>query len=81
MLFVELWAEYAFSVSKAGYMAWVPPRAQDGDVFCLFEGCDVPFLLRGVDGEEAFYLVGEAYLYGLAPKEGLRSSKTLIHII
>jgi hypothetical protein len=80
MPFVKLWAEYAFSVSKAGYMAWVPPEAKEGDVFCLFEDCDVPFLLRGVEGEDAFYLVGEAYLFGFAPEESRRSSQ-LIHII
>jgi hypothetical protein len=81
MLFVEVWAEYAFSVSKEGYMAWVPPRAKDGDVFCLFEGCDVPFLLRRANGQGGYYLVGEAYLYGFTPKAALRSNKTLIHII
>jgi hypothetical protein len=52
-----------FCTTTDGYVGWVPSAAQTGDVFCFFEDCKLPFVLRSC--EEGYQLVGDAYLHGL----------------
>jgi hypothetical protein len=44
-------------------MGWVPAAAQTSDVFCFFEDCKLPFVLRSCG--EGYKLLGDAYLHGL----------------
>ena len=44
-----------------GRLAWVPMRAQAGDVICIFHGAKLPHLLRPIpDGQ--FEMIGACYL-------------------
>jgi hypothetical protein len=52
-----------FCTNTHGYMGWVPSAAHAGDVFCFFEDCKLPFVLRRC--EEGYKLIGDAYLHGL----------------
>jgi len=52
-----------FCTTSNGYMGWVPSAAQAGDVFCLFDDCQLPFVLRRCEG--GYKLIGDAYLHGL----------------
>lgn len=50
-----------FCSDDSGRLAWVPSRAQAGDVFCVFLGAKVPSLLRQVaDGR--YELIGACYV-------------------
>jgi hypothetical protein len=57
-----------FCTTSNGYMGWVPSAVQAGDVFCLFEDCRLPFVLRRC--EKGYKLIGEAYLHGLMDPGG-----------
>lgn len=46
-----------------GHLGWVPSAAQAGDVFCFFEDCKLPFVLRRCEG--GYKLIGDGYLHGL----------------
>lgn len=56
-----------FAVTKeARYLAVVPPTARVGDVICILQGGETPYVLR-VDpkGDDRRIFVGEAYVPGL----------------
>jgi hypothetical protein len=57
-----------FCTTTNGYMGWVSSAAQAGDAFCLFEDCQLPFVLRRC--EEGYKLIGDAYLHGLMYPDG-----------
>jgi hypothetical protein len=59
----SLVSSYAFAVTAAGYMAWVPPGSLEGDVLCVLEGCIVPFILHP-RSEDKFALWGDGYVQG-----------------
>ncbi|XDG06366.1 hypothetical protein ABKA04_005981 [Annulohypoxylon sp. FPYF3050] len=51
-----------------GYLALAPKLSIPGDIIAQLDGCRVPFVLRpGSNG--SFYLVGEAYIYGVMEPE------------
>ncbi|KAF2399295.1 HET-domain-containing protein [Trichodelitschia bisporula] len=52
-----------FFASKDGLMGWVPATACEGDVLCYFQECQLPFVLRRIEGKK-YRLVGDAYLHG-----------------
>jgi hypothetical protein len=62
-----IWVPYTFVVLKSGYMGWAPHGVQAGDVFSLFDGCIVPFLLRPADAGDTFTLLGDGYVHGFLP--------------
>jgi hypothetical protein len=63
----KIWMPYTFVVLDSGYMGWSPPGVQVGDVFCLFEGCIVPFVLRPSGDGDTFTLWGDGYVHGFMP--------------
>jgi hypothetical protein len=51
-----------FAITKSGYYAVVPPLSEVGDIICLIDGAQTPFVLRrDADGLQ---LVGECYVHG-----------------
>jgi hypothetical protein len=58
-----------FSVSEKGYFALVPRGTQAGDKICVLEGINVPYILRAVEGEGGYELVGECFVYGIMEGE------------
>ena len=58
---------YTFVVLKSGYMGWAPRGVKEGDVFCLFDGCIVPFVLRRTEAGDTFHLWGSGYVQGFMP--------------
>jgi hypothetical protein len=62
-----IWMPYTFVVLDSGYMGWSPHGVQAGDVFCLFDGCIVPFVLRPTAAADTFSLWGDGYVHGFMP--------------
>jgi hypothetical protein len=62
-----------FAVSKYGYMGWVPPLTEVGDLICIFAGVNTPFVVRphkrGEGFKMAYVLVGACYLNGMMDGE------------
>jgi hypothetical protein len=61
------WVPYTFVVLKSGYVGWAPHNVQANDVFCLFDGCIVPFVIRPTRAADIFNLVGDGYVHGFLP--------------
>ena len=65
----------SFCVTEHGYMGLVPRTARVGDVVCLLEGAQTPFILRANDSSESsgedlsWNLIGEAYIHGVMDGE------------
>ncbi|KAL5312914.1 hypothetical protein ACEPPN_019340 [Leptodophora sp. 'Broadleaf-Isolate-01'] len=53
-----------FMVTMRGYVGWIHREAEKGDKICIFQDCEVPFVLRPrVDG--GYSLVGDAWIKSL----------------
>jgi hypothetical protein len=52
-----------FCTTKKGFIGWVPLTAQENDMFCFFDDCSLPFVLRSCGG--GYKLIGDSYLHGL----------------
>lgn len=61
--------DQSFFVTERGYMG-MGSRAIDKDDFvCVFPGCNVPFILRKIDGCNV--LRGECFVFGLMDGEAI----------
>lgn len=67
----KVWMPYAFVILESGYMGWSPHGVKVGDVFCLFDGCIVPFVLHPSADEDTFSLWGDGYVHGFMPGQKL----------
>jgi hypothetical protein len=56
-----------FANTKGGYYAVVPPLAEVGDIICLIDGAQTPFVLRR--DADRLQLVGECYVHGIMDGE------------
>ena len=66
---VERMRDRSFFVTERGYMG-MGSRAIDKDDFvCVFPGCNVPFILRKIDGY--YVLKGECFVFGLMDGEAI----------
>lgn len=54
----------AFCDTACGSIGWVPQEAESNDVFALFDGYSVPFVLRSREDREGNRLIGPAYVHG-----------------
>jgi len=61
--FIPLIANRKFCTTRDQNMAWIPLEAEEGDIFCRFEGYPLPFVIRKCDGENRYRLIGECYLH------------------
>ncbi|KAF4629775.1 hypothetical protein G7Y89_g8367 [Cudoniella acicularis] len=59
-------------VSSMGYLGLVPAQSKKGDVICIVEGANSPFVFRSCG--ELYKLVGEAFVYGIMDGEFMASS-------
>ncbi|XPS72106.1 hypothetical protein M3J07_004264 [Ascochyta lentis] len=57
----------SFFTTSNGYIGTGPPYAKPGDVVCIVQGANVPFLLRS--HKDGYLLVGEAFVLGLMDGE------------
>ncbi|KAK5657904.1 hypothetical protein OQA88_2453 [Cercophora sp. LCS_1] len=61
-----------FCRTEAGRLGQVPAATQDGDVFAVISGAEVPYILRPCPERPGVYtLVGDCYLHGLMQGEAL----------
>lgn len=61
-----------FCRTEQGRLGQVRAEAQEGDVFCVLLGAEVPYLLRPSPGKEGVYtLIGDTYLLGMMQGEAL----------
>ncbi|KAM7203547.1 Heterokaryon incompatibility protein (HET) domain containing protein [Rhypophila sp. PSN 637] len=69
-----------FCITKKGYMAMVPPGAEEGDMICTLKGVNAPMILReskgygkkpAVGGRRRIQLVGETYVHGMMDGEAM----------
>lgn len=72
LIMTRTWLTHAFIITERGYMGWAPPQVQEGDIFCLFDGCAVPFALRPTGVHSTFYLLGSGYVHGFMPGQETR---------
>jgi hypothetical protein len=84
--FTEAFKRYSFGrkfcTTANGYIGWASSEAQIDDRLCYFEGCPLPFVIRGCEG--GYELVGDCYIHGLMhqPPRGLdMSAMELITLI
>jgi hypothetical protein len=48
----------------------VPDDTEKGDLICVFDGGEVPYLLRPA-GNDSYILIGECYLHGIMDGEAM----------
>lgn len=62
-----------FCITKKGYIGWVPPLSQEGDIVCIFAGLYTPYLVRpydrGTGMKMGYRLVGACYINGMMDGE------------
>lgn len=62
---VESWTRVRkFCVTAEGQIGWVPIEAQYDDILCVFEGADLPYVLRRHADEDTFTIVGHCFIHG-----------------
>lgn len=60
-----------FILTSNGYYGLAPEAAEEGDVCCIISGLRVPVILRGINKEQHYRLVGEAFIFGLMEGQGI----------
>ncbi|TGO18457.1 hypothetical protein BPAE_0382g00020 [Botrytis paeoniae] len=60
-----------WGITGKGCFGLFPRYAEERDIVYVMDGCDVPYLLREVDGEGRFRLVGECYVFGIMDGEAV----------
>jgi hypothetical protein len=66
--------ERTLIVTKKGYIGLGPPDTQSGDLVCVFQGGNAPFVLRKIDGPY-YQLFGDSYIHGIMAGESVRAAK------
>ncbi|KAF9475910.1 hypothetical protein BDN70DRAFT_897796 [Pholiota conissans] len=64
----------SFAITSLGYLGLVPKAAKNGDLICVFQGGEVPFVLRPI-GNDQWELVGECYVHGIMEGEVVKKAK------
>lgn len=57
--------------TQDGYVGLAPAGSRVGDGICVVLGCNVPFVVRALEGSDGFVMVGECYVHGLMRGEAL----------
>jgi hypothetical protein len=59
------WAfSWTFDITYTGHTGWFPKGGEPGDVVCMFEGSNVPHLLRR-PGSSHYKVLGKCYIHGI----------------
>jgi hypothetical protein len=59
--------------SEAGGLGWRPDPMRGGDVVCVLNGMDMPFVVRKLG--EAFVVIGNVYVHGIMDGEAMDAGK------
>ena len=63
---VDSWTRVRkFCVMVNGQIGWVPIEAQRDDVLCVFEGAELPYVLRRNAGEDTYTIIGHCFIHGI----------------
>lgn len=46
-----------------------------GDILAVLDGCDMPTLLRRMDGQQTSRFIGEAYVHGMMDGEAVADAE------
>ncbi|KAH9484582.1 Heterokaryon incompatibility protein 6, OR allele [Psilocybe cubensis] len=57
-------SERSFIITERGFLGMAPDNSKPGDVVCIFQGGEVPFVLRPRENNQ-WELIGECYLHGI----------------
>jgi hypothetical protein len=69
--------EYVFCKTTRGYVGLVPQATSDIDEVFMFQGSDLPFVLRPIRTIPGYYrFVGGCYMHGLMKGEAWKSEQT-----
>ena len=60
-----------YMLTENDHFGLAPGCAREGDLVVVLFGGELPFLLRPANVNEAFYLVGDAYIHGLMQGEAV----------
>ena len=78
---IGMMPEYAFCKTTRGYVGLVPHASSDMDEVFMFQGFDLPFVLRPIGPIPGLYrFVGGCYLHGLMKGEAWKLGQTLSDI-
>ncbi|KAF8189754.1 heterokaryon incompatibility protein-domain-containing protein [Pholiota molesta] len=64
----------SFTITRRGFLGLTPDTARAGDLICVFQGGDVPFVVRPKSDDE-WELVGECYIYGIMAGQAVKDAK------
>ncbi|KAK5626019.1 hypothetical protein RRF57_001735 [Xylaria bambusicola] len=64
-----------FAITDQEYVGLVPDTAKDGDVICIMQGFNVPYVLRQI-GDHYIFL-GDAYVHGIMMGEAFQRDDSL----
>jgi hypothetical protein len=53
-----------FCATRGRYIGWVPFASIDGDLICIFEGAQVPYVLRPAE-DGTYRILGDCYIHGI----------------
>jgi hypothetical protein len=67
----EVSAHRAIGITYKGYVAPIPLNALPGDHVCVLYGGRLPYIIRQVENEEKFILLGDSYVHGIMKREVL----------
>lgn len=63
--------QYRFCVSSTGLFLMAPPSSRIGDIVCVLFGCNMPVVLREMEGGH-YIFVGECYADGIMDGEAMK---------
>jgi hypothetical protein len=63
-----------------GRFGWAPDQAKAGDQVCVLNGASVPFVVRRVDMDDCFELIGDGYLHGVMHGEAMHLEEEEIRL-
>ena len=79
---MESWTHVRkFCVTEKGQIGWVPIEAQQDDVICVFEGAELPYVLRRTADEDAHTIIGHCFIHGVMFGEVTAGNEILLELI
>ncbi|KAI3328818.1 hypothetical protein F4824DRAFT_482312 [Ustulina deusta] len=64
-----------FCVTASGHIGWVPLESQPGDVVCVFEGSNLPYVLRPRGQDGTYTMAGHCFLHSVMFGEMMASKR------
>lgn len=77
-------SERSFIITDHGFLGMAPDDSKPGDVVCVFQGGEVPFVLRPKENDQ-WELIGECYLHGIMEGKAVKKANPqdvrLFHLV